>query len=386
MSLIKKVDPMTKARAELVMTDPFFGVLALRMRMRADPTCKTAWCDGVTIGYNPDYINSLRPEERKGLLVHELMHPALLHHVRRGNRHPRGWNIAADYALNPLISKHYALPKGALEDPKYAGMSADQIYNLLPKNDYPDGPDGPGGEDDNDPGNCGEVRDNPRVSGTNRDASDKQGEAEWKQALAQARHVAKMQGQMPAELDKLVDDVLEPMVDWKSVLRRFCSERARDDQSWSKPNRRFIGAGLYLPSLYSEKAGAIVIGRDTSGSIYSDPEALAQFMGEIASIVQDVRPSKVYVIDIDTAVHQVIELEPDDDLHVDLANAKGGGGTSFTPLWEWMEREDIEPKCVVYLTDGYGTFPTEDQVGDTPVMWAMTTDVEAPVGETIRIS
>lgn len=389
---------MTKARSEVVMMDPFFGTLLLRMRMKEDPTCPTAWTDGVTIGYNPEFINKLDPEERKGLLVHEIMHPVLMHHIRRNNRAKKAWNIACDYALNPLIADRYKLPKSALINPAWAGKSADEIYNLLPKNgrhggggNDPDGDQNPqdnngsGGENDDnsDPGGCGEVRDNPNNNQSQQQA-DKQAEAEWKQAIAQARHIAKMQGKLPANLDKLVDEALEPVVEWKNVLRRFASEHARAEESWNRPQRRLLHQGVYLPGLRSEQIGPIAIFRDTSGSIYCDPEALAQFNGEIEAIALDVKPTSVIVIDCDAAVQQVIEIEPGEGLPAALLAAKGGGGTSFVPPFTYLKEQGIDPKCVIYLTDGYGTFPDEAEV-DWPTMWVMTTDVEPPFGERVQL-
>lgn len=369
--ILTNVDPMVKARTELVMSEPFFGILALRLRMREDPTCDTAWCDGVTIGYNPKYVRKLTPEERRGLIVHELMHPILLHHTRRGNRDPEKWNVACDYALNPLISTKYKLPDGALEDPKYSGKYAELIYTMLPE--CPSGWS-----------NFGEVRDAPGDGKQAQDVINRQAEAEWKQAVASAAHAAKMQGRMPANLQKLVDEAHAPKVDWKHPLRRFVSEKTRDDESWNKANRRFIGDGLYLPSRDSERPGPIAIIRDTSGSIYSTPAALGQFNGEIEAIALDVNPTKIYVIDCDTAVQQVFELDPGDDMPPAMNHAKGGGGTDFRPPFKWLEEEGIVPKCVVYLTDGWGTYPDEIDV-DVPVMWAMITDENPPFGEVVRI-
>jgi predicted metal-dependent peptidase len=374
--ILTNVNPMVKARTELVMSEPFYGVLALRMKLREDPTCDTAWCDGVTIGYNMKYVLSLTGEERRGLLVHELMHPALLHHTRRGNRHHKKWNVACDYALNPLISKRYKLPDGALENPQYTNMSAEQIYTMLPECDWD--------KEDSDPGGCGEVRDTPNDGKQAQDALNKQAESEWRQAVASARHAAKMAGRMPAYLEKILDTALEPKIEWKYPLRRFISEKARDEESWNKANRRFISEGLYLPARDSERIGPIAIIRDTSGSIYGTPEALQQFNGEIESIALDVQPSKIYVIDCDAAVQRVIEADVGDELPGALTDAKGGGGTDFRPPFKWLEENDIEPKCVIYLTDGWGTYPDERDV-QWPVMWAMITDENPPFGEVVRI-
>lgn len=374
--LARKVDPMTKARAEIVMNDPFFGTLLLRMRMKEDTTCDTAWCDGVTIGFNPKFIQGLDPEERRGVLVHEIMHPALLHHIRRKHRERTKWNVACDYALNQLIVDRYKLPKCALLNPAFAGKSADEIYNLLP--DFPAGSSA-------DPGGCGEIRDAPGDGKQPQNQVNQQHEQEWKLAVAQARHVARQQGKMPGALDKLVDEVLEPIIEWRHILRRFCTETLRADESWNRGNRRFLANGPYLPGRESVAAmGALIVVRDTSGSIYGDPVALAQFNGELDAILEDVRPAKTYVIDCDAAVARVLEVEQGEPLPGELSKAKGGGGTSFVPPFKWMQDNQIDVRCVIYLTDGFGTFPREEDV-DVPVMWAMTTNVEPPFGERLQL-
>jgi predicted metal-dependent peptidase len=383
----KDINVMTKARTELVMSDPFFGSLCLRLRVVEDTTQPTAWINGVTIGYNPDFVKKLTAEERKGLLVHELLHPALLHHTRRNGRNPKRWNMACDYALNQLIDpKRYKLPAGALLDPQYAGMSADQIYTLLPKGD---GPGGDGDDDDDGDiygaGGWGEVRDMPNDGTQSQEAVQKRAESEWKQALAQAATAARQAGKLPAGIESLIDKILEPVVNWKNVLRRFATYKAPTTDSWAKVNRRFIGMGIYLPSPAGEKMGPMVVARDTSGSIYCDPDCNAQFMAEIVSIFRELSPPKLYVVDIDAEVAAVHEFEPGDDVEAPLMELKGGGGTDFRPLWDWISENDIDPHCIVYLTDGYGTFPPDHVADEFPLLWAMSTDVVAPNGETVKL-
>lgn len=371
-----KVDPMTKARAEVVMNDAFFGTLLLRMRMKEDPTCQTLWTDGVTIGYNPEFIAKLSAEERRGVLVHEIMHPALLHHIREGNRNHAKWNIACDYALNPLINQKYKLPKSALVNPAWAGKSADEIYTLLP-----DPPEDSG----SDAGGCGEVRPAPGDGHHTQQQINKQHEAEWKQAIAQARYIAKQQGTMPAEIEKLIDELMEPIVPWRDILRRFCTEVTRADESWNRGNRRFLADGPYLPGRQDQTAmGAIVFVRDTSGSIYCDPGLLSQFNSELKAILDDIRPSKTYVIDCDAAVQEIIEIDHGEELPDAVARAKGGGGTDFRPPFVWLDEQQIDVKCVIYLTDGEGTFPREEDV-PWPTLWAISTKVVPPFGERLQL-
>lgn len=368
-----------KARATLVMSQPFFGALALRLKVEESNKIKTVDCDGATLSYNPEFINSLTVEQVKGVIAHTVMHPAMLHHTRRGNRDVKKWNKAADYAINGLVTRAgFALPPGYLIDAKYDGHPAEHIYTMLPDEDGDDECDG------NDPGGCGGVSD-PKGEGKDGDKEGKGGmsqsemkneELQWKIAVAQAAFVAKQQGRLPADMERFLDELMAPVIPWKEILRRFLTEKANDDFSWKKGNRRFISQGLYLPSRESESTGDIVVAIDTSGSI--GQKELTEFGSEIQGIIDEVRPRKTIVIYCDAAVNKVVEFTPTDPV---ILEAVGGGGTDFRPPFHWLEEHGIEPKCLVYLTDGYGSFPEEHTVF-FPVMWCINNmDVTPPFGE-----
>lgn len=366
---------MIKARANLVMGHPFFGTLALRLKMVEDPSIETASCDGTSIRYNPKYVNKLPLSKVQGLLAHEVMHPAFLHHTRRGSRDKRKWNQACDYSINTiLINAGFDLPEGTYVNPAYNGMTAEHIYTLLP-----DDPKGDNGQDqqNNDPGGDGGVDDSPNSQ--NKGGSQSQQnheEAEWKVAVAQAAHVAKQTGHLPSDIERMMEELFEPVLPWRSILRRFMTEKCNDDFSWKRGNRRFIAQGLYLPSRLSDDAmGEIVICIDTSGSV--SQKELTEFGSEIKGIVDEVRPSKVRVIYCDSGIAHIDEFGPDDDLQF---AAHGGGGTDFRPPFKWLEENQIVPRALVYLTDGYGPFP--EQEPNFPVMWAINNhDVTPPHGE-----
>ena len=60
------------------------------------------------------------------------MHCALGHHCRRGERDPELWNVAADFAINPiLLGNGFVLPAGAPVDPTFNNLSAEEIYARL---------------------------------------------------------------------------------------------------------------------------------------------------------------------------------------------------------------------------------------------------------------
>src|SRR5580704_5723763 len=126
-------DLFAKARAALLVAAPFWGVLSLRLAPVEDASVSTMQTDGVSIRFNPDFVAGLSRSLLRSTIGHETMHCATLHHTRRGSRDPRRWNIACDYAINPLlVDAGFEMPEGVLLDAAYAGMSAEDIYDKLP--------------------------------------------------------------------------------------------------------------------------------------------------------------------------------------------------------------------------------------------------------------
>lgn len=381
------------ARTALVLDQPFFGVLALHLDVLEDPTCKTAWTDGKTLGYSPTFVQSLSQDELKGLIAHEVMHCACGHCWRRDVREPKKWNVATDYAINAVLTEAgFKLPANGLLDAQFNGQHAEWIYDRIPNQPPDQEPQSGQGS------GYGEVRDSPNDSdGTpdpagQNDSGDANGqeqgqgsgqspapsEAEWQQLTKQAATLA--QGKLPASMRRLIAEATRPSVDWRSVLRRFVQDTCKSDYTWTRPNRRYLASGLYLPALHAESCGRIVVAVDTSGSV--DDVTLAQFASELRSIVAEVRPRETVVVYCDAAVNHTDEYGPDD--HLELSSAYGGGGTAFSPVFDQIA--DTEPPvCVVYLTDLYGSFP--DTAPDYPVLWAVygSNRNDPPFGERVEL-
>lgn len=381
MDHFKKV---TKARSNLVLGHPFFGSLALRLKIEPTLTEGLATCDGTTLRYNPEKVDELPLSKVEGMIAHTVMGPALLHHTRRGNRDKKKWNKASDYVINPILEKAgFDLPEGTFSGGQYDNMTVEHVYSILPEDDDDKNGDGeggggaggPGGNDDepnNDSGGDGGVEDSP--NSTNNGASQaeqRQEESDWKQALSQAAHTAKQAGKLPGGLERLIDETMQAKLDWRETLHRFMTEKADDDYSWSRGNRRFVAEGLYLPSRISEGTGEVVVVIDTSGSI--GEQELNEFAAEVRGIVEEVKPSKIYVMYCDARVAHVDEFDNADDLEF---GAHGGGGTDFRPPFVWLAERGIEPHCFVYLTDGFGPFPEEE--ASFPCLWAITNHVVTP--------
>lgn len=367
---------LSHARAKLVLgkdaQSVFLATLALRLKPEVSWDIDTAATDGRRLLVNPDWFGALSPAERIGVVAHEVLHPTMQHHTRRGVREARRWNIACDAAINPLLrDAGYTLPddgvfpgEGSYHDLP-PGRSAEEYYALLPE-DQGDG---------NDPGGCGGVLD-----GGDDAAGLAAAEAEAAVAVAQAAQAARQRGQLPAGLARLVDEILQPRVDWRDVLREFLSRSlaARDDYSWSAPNRRYIAQGMYLPSLRSESLGEVVVAIDTSGSI--DAQMLAGFSGELNGILE-CAPCRVHIVYCDCDVQRVDEWQPSDG-PLTIIDAPGGGGTSHVPVWEWLRESGIDPACVVCLTDGMTDFGDDPGV---PVLWALTESASPPFGRAVEI-
>jgi predicted metal-dependent peptidase len=397
-------DLFAKARAALLVNAPFWGVLALRLAPVADPSIQTMQTDGVSIRYNPDYVTGLSRSLLWSVIAHEVLHCAALHHTRRGNRDLRRWNIACDYAINPLLTAAgFELPDGALLDPAYAGLSAEDIYARLPEDDDASGDNQTG--DDADPGGMGGVTDPPSGGAEPDEASatDQLGqggqtgqdgrqapflapsaadlarqEEIWTIATAQAEAAARAMGLGAGDAARAIREHVAPKLDWRDVLRHLLSAAARSDYAWTPPNRRYLAQGLYLPSLRSETLGPVVVAIDTSGSI--NDATLAAFGAEVTAILDEAAPEAIHVVYCDAAVRATDRFEPGDAIHL---TPRGGGGTAFRPMFDWVDQTDVQPVCAIYLTDldgnDFGAAP------GYPVLWITTDRTVAPFGEVIPL-
>jgi len=362
---IKKVQTkLAKAKTALILEHPFIGTIALNLPFVFDENIPTASTNGKRIKFNPEFVDSLTDEEVKFLVAHECLHPMLEHNYRRGERQPRRWNMAADYVINQLLTGDNVgrMPKMGLHDPAIynaGGGTSEGIYNILPED-----PEGDPLDD------CEDGEGSP--------AEQAQQQAEWKVKVAQAAQAAKMMGQMSENMQRLVDEVLTPKVDWRDVLHRFLVKARTDERSFARPNRRFISQGIYLPTVSGESMGELCFAVDCSGSI--DQDTINQFAAEIAKVKDDLMPTRIHVVYFDSEVSHSESYGTDDALDI---KPHGGGGTDFAPVFTYMQQHSIEPVACVFLTDlccdSFGDTP------DYPVLWVTTHSGTAPFGEVVEM-
>lgn len=354
----------------------------------------TAGTDGKNVYYGRDFCATLSEPELRFLILHEAMHKMAQHLRLYKQLHEldaQRANAACDYWINGELIKQNAgsgfikMIEGGLYNPKYYGMTVVQIYKDLMQDD---GNGQSTGKKDNE-GNSitegapsdGDAMDSHDWSGGElTDEERKTIEKDVEIAIRQGRQLA---GKMSGNNPRMIDDILAGRVDWRTELAEFIKQvmAGRDESSWSKMNRRMFHIGNF-PGSVSTTCGRLVIAPDMSGSIWG--VLLSQFMGEIKKLCQEIKPSGVDILWWDTEVCGVQSFEPDQYDNLDnLMKPVGGGGTSPQCVADWLVLNKTNNyECVVLLSDGYvDSFP----VFEIPSLWAMTSEIVAPSGRTIKL-
>jgi predicted metal-dependent peptidase len=303
---------LAAARTRLILDKPFLGALVLRLPLvAADPQwCRTTATDARSLYYNPQYIEALGADEAQFVLAHEALHCALSHFSRRAHRLRHRWDIACDYAINPLlVQEGLTPPPGSLLEPSFEGMTAEEIYPCLDDNtdkqdtldehlydhDEPDeggrggrggrappqGASGAGGGSAESEADLQRGAAPPPLSASEREALSVQ----WRQRLAGAAQQAMRSGKLGGAMARMVDFLLQPQLPWRMLLARYMTALARDDYSYTRPSARRGGPAI-LPSLRSTQIN-LVVALDVSGSVSG--QEMAEFLGEVDALKGQLR-------------------------------------------------------------------------------------------------
>ena len=379
------------ARAQLVLQHPFLGALLLRLTMRADDQCRSIATDGTEIRYRPAFLADMSLSDIQFHLTHQVLHCALGHLWRRGHRLAAVWDMACDYAVNQLlVDEGFKLAPGAIVNERYRGLSAEEIYPLLelgesrePLDDHPwsspyrqtfglpsFAPINP--KIANETG----AQNDPR----NGDASANDDIAEqWQSNVTHLAQQLRSKGRLSASLQRALDAALQPVLPWQAILARFLASHARDDYSYHRISRR--GGDALLPSLYSQQTN-LVVAIDNSGSI-SDAE-LNEFINEIDALKSQVR-AQVMLLACDVALHPTCPwIFSATEAIQKPEQWAGGGGTRFTPVFDWVERAGHGPDALIYFTDAMGEFPNLEPA--YPVLWLVKGRGKVPWGMRVQLN
>lgn len=391
---------LVEMKTAMLLYTPFFASLLLDMlilRVGKIPFIKTAGTDGRVVYFDEDFLAGMTLPEAVFVCCHEIGH-AMWMHLDRGKRYidtgfdgkqfsPELYNIAADYVINDMLirCKVGTMPKIGLHDQKYThDMLVDDVYRDLYKKAKKIPMPG-SGQCAGDP--TGQANDGGVDGKSPMDAHIYKpagvGDAEMKRAIQSAASQAKAMGNLPAELERFVNEILQPKVNWRERLRFLVTRAAeRDTTTWTTPHRRrLITQKIYFPSYTGIGCGTIVFATDTSGSMGQREYDAA--VSELADILNTCRPEGVWALSCDAAVHTAELLPTHHDLVSEPIQMKGGGGTDFRPVFQWVEDNGVEPVVLIFFTDLMGCFP--DRAPPFPVVWIATMDGEAPFGETVKI-
>lgn len=375
---IKGVDKLIKARSSLLLSEPWYGVPALALELtpvpKDHPTIWAMGTDGKRLYFNPGWVVSASLDELKGTIVHEVWHIWSKHDIREGPRKAKHmkYNKACDYSINPNIRlAGYKLPANTLGD-EWKGHAAEYIFDKLPDEPDDGGGQGGGGWD------VGHVQQNPDIASGK---SVQEVEAQRNMDINNWYQNAKRAGHVPAELERIVGELMKARMPWREILARFVNTHAANDYDHTIPDPEYARYEVYMPSVRSEELGTIVHIGDTSGSINQ-----AQFTVEVSELQGMLRAypgAQLLCLWVDHALHNP-EWITAEDIPLKL-HPQGGGGTSFSPGFDYLNEQEITPKCVIYATDGYcDDFPDDPGV---PVLWLVIEKNEGfkpPFGEVVH--
>ncbi|AFY94125.1 DUF2201 family putative metallopeptidase [Chamaesiphon minutus] len=369
---------------------PFFGTLAMFANFMSDPSIPCAATDGRDICLNPEFLSSLSKQQQDGLILHEILHAALLHPLRLHEREPRLWNIAADIVVNGMIMHQsgFELPPGGLRDENLEHSSVEEVYEILRATGsnrfqlvYPDLLAPTAGKMTTDTTSTTSDSLASKLSQPQTGNHKAEVTAYWKQALQQATASDRTSrwGKLALGIERELESNLNPQLDWRSYLWRYLARTPTDFQGF---DRRFVGRGLYLEALENESL-QVYIAIDTSGSV--SEATLGVFIDEVKGIIGAYPhlACNLYYVDRDTYGPYLLTSDSP------LPRPQGGGGTSFVAFFDRVAQswdEHTQSVCI-YLTDGYGEFPLHPP--SIPTLWVVTPGgldlAKFPFGTAIRL-
>jgi len=390
-ALDRKVrEKLITARVGLLLKASFFGNLATRLKLiNADEWCGTAATDGRNFYYNSRFVEMLRPKEIEFLFGHEVLHCVYDHFGRRGDRDPKIWNIANDFCVNADLKKHNVgeliTTVPCLYDRKYEGMSSEEVYDDLMQNaqkislsdlldkmidEHLDGEGDGDGEGDQ------EGKGRPRLSAEDRAKI----RDEIKEAMLAAASATQDAGNIPAGVKRMINDLTEPKMNWRELLRMQLESTIKSDYTWMRASRRGWHMDAVMPGMKQDPMIDIAIALDASGSISGS--MLKDFLSEIQGIMDSFPAYKIHVITFDTDAYNPAQYDSDNLDSICDYEVKGGGGTDFDCVYNYLKENEIEPKRLVMFTDGYpfGSWGDENYT-ETVFILHGTTTIVPPWGQ-----
>ena len=398
--MLSAKDKLIRARVHLQSENPFFSYLVMRLNIvgfneilkdsqRNDKLTMAVDAKG-NLYYSDDFVNSMTDKQIKGVLCHEVLHCAFEHMIRAKNRNHELWNIATDLVINDLlVTNNFDLPKEGLIpenhtftkfvknpivdlDKKSAELVYEELFNQLPKQQQKAlssmGFDGHIYSDES----------------TGKQAEEIQKSAkEWRKALIEASTYAKIRGNLPVGIDRIVGELTQEKINWRDMLYRYITNEIPYDYSYSYPSKRSQSLGVYMPHIRKERID-VVVAIDTSGSIQQTE--LNEFLSEMVGIAKSFHNIKMTAIICDCKIYDVLVFENGSIAKILETKVKGGGGTSHKPVYDYIQENIPQTKILINFTDGHTDYPDEES---TRTIWAISTggleSEKIPFGVVVRL-
>lgn len=385
------------ARMSVLSRHGFFGLLLMHMKFTLDDSIETAATDGDRIYFAPSFLDDISDKELIFILMHEIMHVALRHVFRTGERDNLLFNIACDIVVNSNIMSSAGKDPGSITLSKYGesmhlapdgneglNYTAEEVYEMLAEKTGKSQSDGSGS------GRAGGAGDGRGFSDDHArwGRAKKQGlEAEWNMRIREAYEAVKgRSGSLPLGIERQLKEMMNPVTDWRAILNDFVQEEVVD-YSFAPPDRRFSESPFFLPDFNETEISVknILFMVDTSGSM-SDDE-ITQAYSEIKGAIDQFGGRLEGMLGFfDAAVTEPKPFTSFDEFK--LIRPKGGGGTSFECIFDYVrgEMSTDEIASIIILTDGLAHFPDEQAAMGIPVLWMINNEaITPPWGRLARI-
>ena len=353
---------ITQSRVRLLLTKPFFGTLATRLRLQEVESIPTAGTDGRHFYFNRAFIDRLDEGELDFLVGHEVLHCVYDHMQARGDRNHVLYNIACDFNINmELVTQNIGTLIGEDKlnggkpclDWKYQGKNSYEIYDELFQSAEDGGQDDLAGMDIHFDGEDGDGEGSGYKDGNGnpiKGMSEEEKKAlgdEIKQAVINAAQGAGQE--VPETIKRMVAELTAPKLDWTDVLRVSIESSLKNDFTFLRPSKR--SGEVIFPGMNKDEMLNIAIALDMSGSI-ADSVA-KEMLSEVQGIMGQYSEYKITVFCFDTGVYNVDTFSSDDGRLITEYDLAGGGGTDFDVVYKYMEQQGLEPDQLIMFTDGY---------------------------------
>ncbi|XPV68689.1 MAG: DUF2201 family putative metallopeptidase [Halarcobacter sp.] len=370
---------LIKAKSQLTSKQPYFGILASRLKHEEDEKIRFYASNGIRFKYNPDFILSCSIDELIFILTNCVMHHILSHQQRKLKRKGLLWQVATDFAINAILHKSgFKIPKGANYNKDFKNMYAEEIYDILKEQYEVKGTDA---FEDNASMLDGLIeKSGEKFANLNKidESLDEDDESQWEYAASLAKEVAQRKSSVPLGLERLAKKLKAKDIDWKFELYNAINRHMRNNYAFMPPNKKHIYRGIALPSLTSDTLSLVVV-IDTSGSI--NDELLGSFIEEFKTIMQNFPAVAIELITADAKVQGHFSFQGGDKMDFPI---KGGGGTDYRPVFEYVESNLPMSSMLLYFTDGDGIFPRIPPPYE--VLWALSQNKnKIPFGRSIVI-